>query len=76
DIESKSPSILITIDSWGFTGRVHKTLTKRLNPIPRVRYVAPQVWAWRPGRAKQLSQWIDHLLTLFPFEPPLFETHG
>lgn len=76
DIESKSPSILITIDSWGFTGRVHKTLTKRLNPIPRVRYVAPQVWAWRPGRAKQLAQWIDHLLTLFPFEPPLFEAHG
>lgn len=76
DVESKSPSILITIDSWGFTGRVHKTLTKRLNPVPRVRYVAPQVWAWRPGRAKQLAHWIDHLLTLFPFEPPLFEAHG
>jgi lipid-A-disaccharide synthase len=76
DIERVKPDVLITIDSWGFTGRVHKALAKRGNPVKRVRYVAPQVWAWRPGRAKQLALWIDHLLTLFPFEQPLFERHG
>jgi lipid-A-disaccharide synthase len=76
DIERLKPDVLVTIDSWGFTGRVHKALTKRDNPVKRVRYVAPQVWAWRPGRAKQLAAWIDHLITLFPFEPPLFEAHG
>lgn len=76
DIERIQPDILITIDSWGFTGRVHKALSKRDSSIKRVRYVAPQVWAWRPGRAKQLAQWIDLLITLFPFEPPLFERHG
>lgn len=76
DIERANPDIVVTIDSWGFTGRVHKALTKKKNPVIRVRYVAPQVWAWRPGRAKQLAQWIDHLLTLFPFEPALFEAHG
>jgi lipid-A-disaccharide synthase len=41
-----------------------------------VRYVAPQVWAWRPKRAKQLARWIHHLLTLLPFEPPYFERYG
>lgn len=76
DIERVRPDILVTIDSWGFTGRVHKALAKQSSPIKRVRYVAPQVWAWRPGRAKQLAQWIDHLITLFPFEPPYFEKHG
>ena len=76
DIERVQPDILVTIDSWGFTGRIHKALTKRRSPIKRIRYVAPQVWAWRPGRAKQLATWIDHLLTLFPFEPRLFECHG
>jgi lipid-A-disaccharide synthase len=76
DIERVQPDILVTIDSWGFTGRIHKALTKRRSVLKRVRYVAPQVWAWRPGRAKQLSRWIDHLLTLFPFEPPLFEAAG
>ncbi|MFL2770380.1 MAG: lipid-A-disaccharide synthase [Rhodospirillaceae bacterium] len=76
DIEKVQPDILVTIDSWGFTGRIHKALVKRRSLIKRVRYVAPQVWAWRPGRAKQLAAWIDHLLTLYPFEPPLFERHG
>lgn len=76
DIERVQPDILVTIDSWGFTGRVHKALAQRDSPVKRVRYVAPQVWAWRPGRARQLARWIDHLLTLFPFEPALFEKHG
>lgn len=76
DIDRTQPDVLVTIDSWGFTGRVHKALAKRGSPIKRVRYVAPQVWAWRAGRAKQLARWIDHILTLFPFEPPLFEKHG
>lgn len=76
DIEAKEPDVLLTIDSWGFTGRVHERLAKRGSAIPRVRCVAPQVWAWRPGRAKQLARWINHLLTLLPFEPPYFTKHG
>ena len=76
DIEAKQPDILVTIDSWGFTGRIHERLAKRKSPIPRVRYVAPQVWAWRPGRAKQLARWINHLLTLLPFEPRYFTRYG
>lgn len=76
DIETKRPDILVTIDSWGFTGRIHERLTKKGSAIPRVRYVAPQVWAWRPGRAKQLTPWIHHLLTLLPFEPPYFTKYG
>jgi len=76
DIESKNPDVLVTIDSWGFTGRIHERLTKKKSPIPRVRCVAPQVWAWRPGRAEQLARWINHLLTLLPFEPPYFTKYG
>ncbi|MGE3475244.1 MAG: lipid-A-disaccharide synthase [Rhodospirillaceae bacterium] len=76
DIEAKQPDILVTIDSWGFTGRVHERLAKKKSAIPRVRYVAPQVWAWRPKRAKQLAKWIHHLMALLPFEPPYFTVHG
>ncbi|MDX2142422.1 MAG: lipid-A-disaccharide synthase [Rhodospirillaceae bacterium] len=76
DIDAQHPDILITIDSWGFTGRIHERLSKAGSPIKRLRYVAPQVWAWRPGRAKQLARWIEHLLALFPFEPPFFEKYG
>jgi lipid-A-disaccharide synthase len=76
DIESHKPDALVTIDSWGFTGRIHQRLARTQSPIPRMRYVAPQVWAWRPGRAKQLARWIQHLMTLLPFEPQYFTRHG
>ena len=76
DIVAKKPDILVTIDSWGFTGRVHQRLARMNHPTRRVRYVAPQVWAWRAGRARQLARWIHHLMTLLPFEPPLFEAVG
>jgi lipid-A-disaccharide synthase len=76
DIERLQPDILVTIDSWGFTGRIHERLAKARSPIRRLRYVAPQVWAWRPGRAAQLARWIHRLLALFPFEPPFFEKYG
>jgi lipid-A-disaccharide synthase len=76
DITGRNPDVIVTIDSWGFTGRIHRRLSAAGSRVPRMRYVAPQVWAWRPGRARQLAQWIDHLMTLFPFEPPYFTPHG
>lgn len=76
DIEARLPDVLVTIDSWGFTGRIHERLEKRRSRITRVRYAAPQVWAWRPGRARQLARWIHHLMTLLPFEPAYFTGHG
>lgn len=69
------PDVLITIDSPDFSFRVAKKV-KALGHIRTVHYVAPTVWAWRPGRAQKISHFIDHLLAVLPFEPPLFERHG
>jgi lipid-A-disaccharide synthase len=69
------PDVLITIDSPDFVFRV----AKRVRAESRVRivhYVAPSVWAWRPGRAKRVARLVDQLLTLLPFEPPYFEAEG
>lgn len=41
-----------------------------------VHYVSPSVWAWRAHRIKRISRSLDLLLTLFPFEPPLYLPHG
>jgi lipid-A-disaccharide synthase len=49
---------------------------KKCRDSPCIHYVAPSVWAWRPGRAKKVAKFLDHLLTLLPFEPPYFEEHG
>jgi lipid-A-disaccharide synthase len=68
--------VAVLIDSWGFTLRVAHRL-RRLDPkLPIVKYVAPQVWASRPGRAKTAAQWYDLLLTIHSFDAPLFERAG
>ncbi|MCL6281940.1 lipid-A-disaccharide synthase [Ruegeria sp. 2012CJ41-6] len=69
------PDVLITIDSPDFSLRVAK-LVKAQSTIRTVHYVAPSVWAWRPGRADKMAKVIDHVLALLPFEPPYMERAG
>lgn len=74
-IIAAEPDVLITIDSPDFCLRVAK-LVKEKSDIPTVHYVAPTVWAWRAGRARKMSRYIDHVLALFPFEPPFMQEAG
>lgn len=70
------PDALITIDSPDFCLRVARAV-RAANPRQRtIHYVAPTVWAWRPGRAAKMAEVIDHVLALFPFEPPYMEAAG
>ena len=69
------PDILLTIDSPDFCLRVAR-LVKARSQIRTIHYVAPSVWAWRPGRAAKMAKMIDHVLALLPFEPPLMRAHG
>lgn len=70
------PDVAVLIDSWGFTLRVAQRL-RRANPtLPIVKYVGPQVWASRPGRAKTAAEAFNLLLTIHAFDAPLFEREG
>ena len=70
------PDAVITIDSPDFCLRV-AGLVKAARPgLRTIHYVAPSVWAWRPGRAAKMARVIDHVLTLLPFEPPLMTQAG
>jgi lipid-A-disaccharide synthase len=69
------PDVLITIDSPDFCLRVARRV-KSASDIRTVHYVAPTVWAWRAGRAAKMARVIDHVLALFPFEPPLMQAAG
>ena len=75
-ILDEKPDILLTIDAPEFCFRVAKRIKFLNKKIPIVHYVAPSVWAWRPNRAKIISNYIDHVLALFPFEPPYFQSVG
>ena len=76
DIIKNKPDVVITIDSWSFCARVHKALRKKKYKTLQMHYVAPQVWAWKKGRAKTMYKYIDHLLTLFPNEPAYFTPYN
>ena len=81
-IDSK-PDIVLTIDSPGFARAVIAKLRKcavgqkliagglRFHHV-----VAPQVWAWRPGRAKKYAKTFDKLYAFFDFEVPYFTKYG
>lgn len=68
------PDLVVTIDAPGFNLRLIDRLQG--HGIPLVHYVAPTVWAWRPGRVRNFVGTVDRLLALLPFEPPIFEAAG
>ncbi|NYS24519.1 lipid-A-disaccharide synthase [Rhodobacteraceae bacterium 2376] len=75
-IARTNPDAVITIDSPDFCLRVLR-LARAANPRLRtIHYVAPSVWAWRPGRAARMAPLVDHVLALLPFEPPYMQAAG
>lgn len=67
---------LITIDSPDFCLRVARLVKEKRPEIKVIHYVAPSVWAWRPGRAAKMAKVVDHVLALLPFEPPYMTAAG
>jgi lipid-A-disaccharide synthase len=72
-VTEASPDILVIIDSPDFTHRVARRVRARDRSIPIIDYVSPSVWAWRPGRARAMRIYVDHVLALLPFEPDAYD---
>ncbi len=70
------PDAAILIDAWGFNLRLARRLRRAVPGIRLIKYVAPQVWATRPGRARTLAGAVDHLLTIHAFDAPTFRAAG
>jgi lipid-A-disaccharide synthase len=73
-VEQSAPDAFVTIDAPSFSFRVARRLKGK--GVPLIHYVAPQVWAWLPGRAAGMARSVDHMLALLPFETVFFEEHG
>ncbi|MBX3469128.1 MAG: lipid-A-disaccharide synthase [Planctomycetes bacterium] len=73
-LRAHPPDVLVPIDYPGFNLRLSGRA--REAGVPVCYYVSPQVWAWRPGRIHRISRLVDHMMTLFPFEVPLYEAVG
>jgi lipid-A-disaccharide synthase len=70
------PDAVIIIDSPEFTHPIAKRIRKKQPHIPIIDYVSPSVWAWRPGRARKMRPYVDHLLAILPFEPAAHQRLG
>lgn len=71
--EKRRPAVAVLIDFPEFNLRLARKL-KWLG-IPVVYYISPQVWAWRQGRVRQISELVDRMLVLFPFEADFYRRH-
>jgi lipid-A-disaccharide synthase len=71
-----APDAIITIDSPDFSFRVAHAVRAAAPSIRTIHYVAPSVWAWRPGRAAKMAAFTDHVMALLPFEPPYMRAAG
>lgn len=68
------PSLALLVDYPGFNLRLARLLCR--TGIPVVYYVAPQTWAWKEGRMKELRRHVSTLIVVFPFEETYFRRHG
>ena len=76
DVIKRNPDVLVLIDSPEFSYRVARKVRKKRPNIKIVKYVAPSVWAWRPGRAQKIKPYVDHIMAILPFEPDLMRELG
>jgi lipid-A-disaccharide synthase len=75
-VVAKRPHVLVVIDSPGFTQAIARRVRAADPTIAIVQYVSPSVWAWRPGRARAMRAYVDHILALLPFEPAAHQRLG
>ncbi|MFH0939073.1 MAG: hypothetical protein V1899_07315 [Planctomycetota bacterium] len=73
-VKQERPSALICVDYPGFNLRFAKEVRKL--GIPIIYYIMPQVWAWKPLRARSMASFVDRTFCVFEFEPPFFEKYG
>lgn len=75
-VVAENPDVLIIVDSPDFTHRVARRVRAKLPDLPIVDYVSPTVWAWKPERAPAMAAYIDHVLSVLPFEPEVLKALG
>jgi len=71
---AERPAAFIGIDAPDFNFGLERRL--RAGGIKTLHFVCPSIWAWRGERVHTLAAAADHVLCLFPFEPPLLAQHG
>lgn len=73
-LKAEAWDLVVLIDNPGLNfhfARVAKAAGRRV-----LYYIAPQIWAWRPGRMKWIQRRVDHVVVILPFEADLYRRAG
>ena len=73
-INEDRPDVYLGIDAPDFNLGVELQLRKA--GIPTLHLVSPSIWAWRAGRIKKISQAVERMLCIFPFETEIYDQAG
>ena len=74
DFRAGRYDLALLIDYPGFHVRVAEAAHR--HGVKVLYYIAPQLWAWRPGRARRFAGAVDRMAVILPFEPEFFGRHG
>jgi lipid-A-disaccharide synthase len=74
DFRAGRYDLVILIDYPGFHVRVAEAARQAGTKV--LYYIAPQLWAWRPGRARRFASAVDRLAVVLPFEQRFFGRLG
>lgn len=67
DLAAQADQVLL-MDSSSFNIALAKRIKQRYPDLKITYYILPQVWAWKPWRAKAVERWCDQLASIIPFE--------
>lgn len=73
-LDRERPELVVLIDYPGFNMRIARAAHERGCRV--LYYIAPQVWAWRTGRAEKLAENTDAVAVILPFEVDFLAGHG
>jgi lipid-A-disaccharide synthase len=73
-VEREPVDAVLLIDFPGFNLKLARAMTQR--GLPVLYYIAPQIWAWRPGRIKKIRRRVRKLFVILPFEASLYRQAG
>ncbi|HXG05670.1 MAG TPA: lipid-A-disaccharide synthase, partial [Candidatus Binatia bacterium] len=73
-LQTDRPDALVLVDFPGLNLRLARVA--HAARVPVVYFVAPQIWAWRPGRIETIRRYVSLVLAVLPFEPPIYARAG